>query len=64
MKLKSLELDLEMDQLTKRGLVTTLSSEDIAYIAGLFDGEGLYILNVVPKRKRNIKVKVIVHLIV
>ena len=29
-----------MDQLTKRGCVTTLSNEDIAYIAGLFDGEG------------------------
>ena len=38
---------------------------DKAYIAGLFDGEGSqYILNVVLKRKRNTKVKVIERQIV
>ena len=37
---------------------------DRAYIAGLFDGEGPYILNVVVRGKRNTKVKVIVYQIV
>ena len=36
-----------------------ISEVDMAYIAGLFDGEGLYILNVVSRRKRNTKVRVI-----
>ena len=37
---------------------------DRAYIAGLFDGEGQYILNVASKRKRNTPAKVIDYLTV
>lgn len=40
MKSKSLEIGLEIQLLTKRDSVTIPSSEDIAYLAGLFDGEG------------------------
>ena len=32
---------------------------DLAYIAGLIDGEGPYILSVVLKRKRNTKARAI-----
>ena len=43
-----------MDHLTKRGHVTTLSSEDVAYIAGLFDGEGsIYFAKRPEKKKKN-----------
>jgi hypothetical protein len=43
-----------MDQLTKRGRMTTLSSEDIAYIAGLFDGEGsIYFAKRIEKKKKH-----------
>ena len=44
-----------MDQLTKRGQVTTLSSEDIAYIAGLFDGEGSIYFARRPEKKKKHK---------
>ena len=40
-----------------------ISDTDKAYIAGLFDGEGSYILNVVLKRKRNTKERVTDYLI-
>jgi len=43
-----------MDHLTKRGHVTTLSSEDVAYIAGLFDGEGsIYFAKRIEKKKKH-----------
>ncbi len=46
-----------MDHLTKRGRVTTLSSEDIAYIAGLFDGEGSIHFRRGPEKKKKHKGK-------
>ena len=46
-----------MDQLTKRGYVTTLSSETIAYIAGLFDGEGSIYFAKRPEKKKKHKGK-------
>jgi len=39
----------------KRGQVTTLSSEDIAYIAGLFDGEGSIYFARRPEKKKKHK---------
>ena len=41
----------------KRGLMTTLSSEDIAYIAGLFDGEGSIYFAKRPEKKKKHKGK-------
>ena len=46
-----------MDQLTKRGRMTTLSSETIAYIAGLFDGEGSIYYTRRPEKKKKHKGK-------
>ena len=57
MKSKSLELNLETLHLTKRGFVTTLSNEDIAYIAGLFDGEGSIHFKRGPEKKKKHKGK-------
>ena len=40
------------------------SEMDIAYIAGLFDGEGIYTILNDRRRRKNIKAKVIESLIV
>ena len=43
-----------MDQLTRRGQMITQSSESIAYIAGLFDGEGsIYFARRREKKKKH-----------
>jgi len=41
-----------MDQLTRRGQMITQSSESIAYIAGLFDGEGSIYYAKRPEKKK------------
>ena len=41
-----------MDQLTRRGQMITQSSENIAYIAGLFDGEGSIYYAKRPEKKK------------
>ena len=41
-----------MDQLTRRGPMITQSSESIAYIAGLFDGEGSIYYAKRPEKKK------------
>jgi len=46
-----------MDQLTRRGQMITQSSETIAYIAGLFDGEGSIYYTRRPEKKKKHKGK-------
>ena len=59
---KLLEENNNFRLVRNQGKDPVISSEDIAYIAGLFDGEGsIHFKRTVQKKRKNTKVKVIVR---